>query len=95
MKLDAPPTWKMHKYTAEEFQGFMGHISGSARWSYLHLCPSGSILIDVHDTDTTVFIYAEILMFVGTPLKGLSRCPERMESNRRARLGKFTIPSSA
>ncbi|KAJ7195355.1 hypothetical protein GGX14DRAFT_475144 [Mycena pura] len=37
LRLVAAPKWKMHKYTAEEFQDVMGDISSSARYDDLRL----------------------------------------------------------
>ncbi|KAJ7119687.1 hypothetical protein C8R44DRAFT_982357 [Mycena epipterygia] len=38
LDLDAPPKWKMHKYTVAEFEAFMGSIDASVRYDTLELC---------------------------------------------------------
>ncbi|KAJ7352192.1 hypothetical protein DFH08DRAFT_923179 [Mycena albidolilacea] len=37
LDLDAPPKWKMHKYTVPEFEEIMGSIEASVRYDTLHL----------------------------------------------------------
>nr|GAT53382.1 predicted protein [Mycena chlorophos] len=37
LELSAPPKWKMHKYTTDEFQNIMGDIYSSVRYDTLRL----------------------------------------------------------
>ncbi|KAF7325079.1 hypothetical protein MKEN_00550700 [Mycena kentingensis (nom. inval.)] len=48
--LDAPPKWKMHKYTPEEFQDVMGSISGSAMYDNLELMKSVTVRYDAEES---------------------------------------------
>ncbi|KAF7312972.1 hypothetical protein MKEN_00981900 [Mycena kentingensis (nom. inval.)] len=41
--LDAPPKWKMHKYTVNEFEDIMGSIEGSTRYDTLALMGSVNV----------------------------------------------------